>query len=482
MVRAVTFDSSIFTLPCSSAATSFKEGWLVAKVCPYWRMAPGMITLSASVVAVVCALIWQVPSLCIAFVPAGGCSSYLIYLGWEVKHMQALARSSAELSASLVGLQSQRDGFQRQLGELQGQKEALEGQVKGFEEQRTGFGRQLDDLKGQKERLEGQVSGFGEQRAGFQRQLEELQGQKVRLEAQLSGLEEQRASFGRQLEDLQRQDSSRQTQLRDLQGQNSQLSGTNAELLHRLTGLEQVRSRLQQENQALSRSNEQLAGSIAGLESNNRSLEAVRDSLKQQVSLHVSELGVLQRALENLQRSATADHASFASNLAIFIEQVKQLQATRAQFEQAGTEVGDEIRVQGETLMKAATLLQEIFTAVNDWSNSDVVQERIRNQQAMRSDITRLHEEIRGLESRCGELKGLLSAGSEQLDQLKALAEQYTVLLEELQAQAASFRESNSNLQQADASLSLRVAELASHIEALKAHPQPSASLHEQPH
>lgn len=149
--------------PCSEGAKDPETGDLKDRVCPNWRMAPGIFCLVSSVIAVACSLIWQAPSLCIAFVPAGGCSTYLIYLGWDFQHLQTFAESNDQLKESLGELETENGRLQEanqrlsvSLTQFQGSLQGLQaenGMLKTSNAQLTSSVRQLEDNVGELERV-----------------------------------------------------------------------------------------------------------------------------------------------------------------------------------------------------------------------------------------------------------------------------------------------------------------------------------------
>lgn len=132
MTDMAVVQSHCFTCwPCSTISDP-ESNDLKDRVCPHWRMIPGIFCLVSNIIAVVCALIWQTHSLCIAFVPAGACSSYLIYLGWDFQHLQTFAESNDKLKGSLATLRGENENLQAtnqrlttQLGQLDTTLEGL---------------------------------------------------------------------------------------------------------------------------------------------------------------------------------------------------------------------------------------------------------------------------------------------------------------------------------------------------------------------
>jgi len=70
-------------------------------------MIPGVLALAASVIAVVCAIIWNAPYLCIAFAPSVLASLYLIYLGWDFHNLKSFAENNRQMKASILNLNEQ---------------------------------------------------------------------------------------------------------------------------------------------------------------------------------------------------------------------------------------------------------------------------------------------------------------------------------------------------------------------------------------
>lgn len=99
---------------------------LIGRICPSWRMLPGLVALASCVVGIACAIMWKIEMLCIAFAPGAASSIYFIYLGWSFKDLKTFAESNEELRISLGTLKEENEKLQGQLQSLQGKLEEIE--------------------------------------------------------------------------------------------------------------------------------------------------------------------------------------------------------------------------------------------------------------------------------------------------------------------------------------------------------------------
>ncbi|MCH9626255.1 MAG: hypothetical protein S4CHLAM123_14510 [Chlamydiales bacterium] len=95
------------------------------RVWTHWRALPGFLTLTACIVAVVAALIWNSPYLCIAFGIGGLASCYLIYLGSTFHHLQSFEANNQQLKYSLRELHTQKVEMQTRLKNFETQNQKL---------------------------------------------------------------------------------------------------------------------------------------------------------------------------------------------------------------------------------------------------------------------------------------------------------------------------------------------------------------------
>jgi DNA repair exonuclease SbcCD ATPase subunit len=92
-------------LPC--LCSSAPGDGLKNRFCLNWRMIPGILALVASVIAVICAIIWNCPYLCISFAPSILASTYLIYLGWDFQNLTSFSESNDRLHESIETLKNE---------------------------------------------------------------------------------------------------------------------------------------------------------------------------------------------------------------------------------------------------------------------------------------------------------------------------------------------------------------------------------------
>jgi DNA repair exonuclease SbcCD ATPase subunit len=115
---------------CCDLFSCTRSDGIKERVCPHWRMIPGLLALAASVVALVCALTWNSPYLCIAFAPGAGSSVYLIYLGWEFQDLKTYAENNEQLQGSVRNLQMENHGLQEKLSQFEAENKKLQESAK----------------------------------------------------------------------------------------------------------------------------------------------------------------------------------------------------------------------------------------------------------------------------------------------------------------------------------------------------------------
>lgn len=135
--------------PCS-LSPEFKD-----RFCPYARMAPGLLTMIANIIAIICALVWNSPYLCIAYIPGCFASGYLMYLGWDFQHLQSFGESNVELKSSISVLEKEVDTYKKVNGEMETKLTSLEKVKTGLEEAVESFTSENLDLKMTAEKLQG---------------------------------------------------------------------------------------------------------------------------------------------------------------------------------------------------------------------------------------------------------------------------------------------------------------------------------------
>ena len=329
MIDAVQVGSSCWTC-CSEETKEPEPGTLKARACFHWKMAPGLVCLAASIVAVFYSLYWQTPSLCGAFVPSAASSIYLIYMGWDFQNLHTQHENNEQ--------------FKESLGVL-----------------------------------------------------------KV---------------------------------------ENGQLQASNATLNTQLANLGNSLGSLQTENSTLQTTNAQLKRSMSSLEHSVKELEQMRSTLQMQLDAEVAQLNILHNGLSQIQVSAKQDHASFAGQLALFIQQIDLLQKTRTQFEKASDERQaqmSEVRTQTVTLLESAQVIKEIFAQISEWKDGEEVQRRLSMAQDLGAKVSRFHGQLEAQELQLEEQKN-------QIVHLKKTRKGFELLLTKLLAAAAELKQTNSSL------------------------------------
>ncbi|NGX61484.1 MAG: Chromosome partition protein Smc [Chlamydiae bacterium] len=139
--------------PCNSICNPGSEGGIKGRFCSNWRMIPGILTLAASIIGIVCAVMWNYPFLTIPFGAGATGSTYLIYLGYTFKHLQSLEASTVKLEAELEEVTQQNETYKQQneehqekLNEFQekiGHLEEVKTQIENFS---TVYGKELGDI------------------------------------------------------------------------------------------------------------------------------------------------------------------------------------------------------------------------------------------------------------------------------------------------------------------------------------------------
>lgn len=177
MTDAVQTVSSCWTCWPAEAQDS-EPGSLKDRVCIYWRMGPGLLCLTASVIAVICSIYWQAPSLCGAFVPSGASSIYLIYLAWDFQNLQTLSENNEKFKESLGNLETENERLQASNTTLNTQLSALRNSLGGLQTENS-------TLRASNVQLTRSVSGL-EQSV---RDLEQLRSTlQIRLDAEVTQL------------------------------------------------------------------------------------------------------------------------------------------------------------------------------------------------------------------------------------------------------------------------------------------------------
>jgi chromosome segregation ATPase len=81
---------------------------------PIWRVVPGLLALISTIIAVICALIWNSPYLSLAFAPGAIASLYLIYLGWDFGNLKTFSENNDHLEHSIINLKQEVNGLQKE--------------------------------------------------------------------------------------------------------------------------------------------------------------------------------------------------------------------------------------------------------------------------------------------------------------------------------------------------------------------------------
>lgn len=305
-------------LACASSA---KEG-LKGRVCGHWRVIPGILALVATVVAIVCAVLWHSPYLCIAYAPGGIASIYLIYLGWDFQNSKTFTENNAQFDESVHSFKAE--------------NEVLHGQVRAFEEE-------------------------------------------------------------------------------------------NKKLQESVTRLSELVENLKSQTLDLTKANEDLKGTIL-------TLEELKNTLEQKAAKHVEQLENLSKSLIGIEAAAKEDHTTFAVNLEVFVKHVQLLQQAPPEFAKIGSSVEKKMQEQVDVLLKAAGMLQTIFTQINEWKDKKAVARRIEEQQLLNKNILALEIQLAKGDGRIGEL-------NKQIEELAKLRDGFIVALKDLLQEIAKLRE-----------------------------------------
>ena|ERR1700733_14802495 len=190
-VGPVTSCCSWIPCPCTDVECGWGE-----RFSPRWRMVPGVLALAATVVAVVCALIWNCPYLCIAFVPGILASLYLIYLGWDFQNLTTFAENNDVLKNSVATLEEKNGELQKKLDEFQERLQTFEEENKRLEASAKNLSALLDKLKSENFTLT-------ESNEKLKNTIEELKSTIIDLGVLKETLEKRASEHVQQLEGLQ---------------------------------------------------------------------------------------------------------------------------------------------------------------------------------------------------------------------------------------------------------------------------------------
>lgn len=221
--------------------------------------------------------------------------------------------------------------------------------------------------------------------------------------------------------------------LGNLETENKKLQTSNLTLHKQIKALEG----LEKENSTLRTSNAQLKRYVDNLEQSVKDLDQVRSSLQSRLDAEVAQLNILHTGLSQIQVSAKQDHASFAGQLALFVQQVEQLHKTREQFE----EVGSEVQTQTVTLVESAQVLKEIFSQIKEWKDGDEVERRLSMAQELGTKVYRFQGQLDIQKLQLDEQK-------KQIEHLKTIQEGFEQLLSKLLVVANDLKLTNGSLAQ----------------------------------
>ncbi|MCH9610281.1 MAG: hypothetical protein S4CHLAM81_13360 [Chlamydiales bacterium] len=192
-------------LPCCCGQTGKNRSSTLQgrEICPSWRMAPGIITLTASVVAIAYCLIKRNTYLCIPFGCGALSSIYLIYLGHQYRDLKSLHQSSEEFKQSNIELKRQVRDLGSETVRLQGQNEQLEqtreqldGQVVQMQEAATRREQQLERAESLNQTLQQRSTQLQVALDHMARQIQDGSGNLDQLRAVLLGFETERDELG----------------------------------------------------------------------------------------------------------------------------------------------------------------------------------------------------------------------------------------------------------------------------------------------
>jgi|GEM_PF-5786045 len=123
---------------CGSETFESGSSLLKGRVCPEWRIVPGMLALVACIVGVAVSLLWQVDELCYVFGPGAACSGYLMYLGWDFQNLQTFSENNEIYVAENTKLRGT-------VSDLEKTQISLEDQVRELETLKAQMMQNLDE-------------------------------------------------------------------------------------------------------------------------------------------------------------------------------------------------------------------------------------------------------------------------------------------------------------------------------------------------
>lgn len=115
--------------------------------------------------------------------------------------------------------------------------------------------------------------------------------------------------------------------------------------------------------------NQKLKETNLSLEKNIKILKETRKILEETISSHAERLEALNASLSGVQTATEKDHTKFATQVELFIAEVKKLQETHSQFDKTGSSFEKTI----DLTMQASEILQAIFTKINQWKDGEEI-------------------------------------------------------------------------------------------------------------
>src|SRR5436853_532775 len=109
-------------LPCAKNDT--KKNDEPKKISTYCRMVPGLLALAANIVAVVCALIFKSPYICL--VPGVLSSIYLLYQGGKARRLKTFSENNNQLEHSIQTFQIENKTLETRIKEFGDENQNLQ--------------------------------------------------------------------------------------------------------------------------------------------------------------------------------------------------------------------------------------------------------------------------------------------------------------------------------------------------------------------
>ena len=199
------------------------------------------------------------------------------------------------------------ENLQRQLTEIQGQKEHLQRQLRETQQREQNSQRQLREIKQREQNSQRQLTEMQQREDNSQRQLRKMQQREQNSQRQLSEIQQREENSQRQLAEMQQREQNSQRQLTEMQQREDNSQRQLREMLQREQNSQRQLSEIQQRQE---NSQRQLAEMQQREEHFERQLSEMRQQLansQRQVSELQLSLSSAQQTISGLRSQGTRD-------------------------------------------------------------------------------------------------------------------------------------------------------------------------------